>query len=793
MPPRKRPFAILRRLLADAFGAPRPGTRPALAARHMPRLAGRAELVRDARGVPHVYADREPDLHALLGWLQAADRFFFLDALRHLGAGRLCEWVGNPRVPDLEVFRGRRVADIDRFLRPLGFEAEAERDAPRLPERAAACLDAFARGVNATLDAMDGAYPGEYALVGAVRPWRPADSLLVARTSAFVVTLINLENELTFDAVRARTGDALARAIYPDAPWEDVPTSYAARGAAPPEAPLHVPAAGSNNWAVSGERAAGGAPVLGSVPHVPLFPLPTYWYHAHLDCPDYRVQGGVFPGFPAFGFGHNGHLAWGCTTGFRDAWDLVRIRRLPDDPARYHVPGGTGEIVRHRETLRVRRGEDLACAWERCEHGVLYPGWTHHDGTDLAVRYVSADLAAYAEGNLMLAASKTVADHRRALSQMNEGPFDFNHVYAHRDGHVGWELYGRLPKRPADGLFVRDADDPLAQWEGHHAFADMPKILAPEGGVVASANAIVDENDFARVATRVHFEPRHRHDRIVAALSARRDHDAASSAALQSDVGSDYGVPLRDALLPMLARFRGVASQAGAAHRLLADWDGAFPADAAAPALYFFTMKALVEASFVPLLGEDVGARYAAGRRSLPRLQRMLRDEADPLRPEVECAAGRVLGDLVCEAFLAAVDRVVRHCGPRPRDWTWGRIQRARLGTLLAEVPWLGGRFLALDAPFPGDDYTVSPARAIDEGRRLRVLIGASSRFVCDLSRPDEALFAHSAGHRGDPGSALYANLSPAWHRFEHFRSALWKADEVPDPIERLVLGAPSP
>ena len=62
--------------------------------------------------------------------------------------------------------------------------------------------------------------------------------------------------------------------------------------------------------------------------------------------------------------------------------------------------------------------------------------------------------------------------------------------------------------------------------------------------------------------------------------------------ALQADVGSDYAGPVRDALLPMLQRFRGVAAPPGPAFALLEAWDGAFPADSAAAALYFFTLRA---------------------------------------------------------------------------------------------------------------------------------------------------------------------------------------------------------
>ncbi|HVP27603.1 MAG TPA: penicillin acylase family protein [Myxococcota bacterium] len=781
------------RLLRDAAGRRRSGTSPRLCAANLPRLDGRVEIVRDLRGVPHVYADEERDLYAVLGWLQAADRFFLMDVIRHVGGGRLTELVGDVPIPvPREILGpGGSLAAVDRFVRPLDFEAEAVRDHARLAPRARACIDAFAEGANAALHAMDGVYPSEYVLLGRVRPWAPEDALLVQRTSGFVVTLVNLDNELTFDAVRSAGGDALARRLYPDAPWENAPTSYAARGGEPPEPPVHLPAGGSNNWAVSARRSASGAPIVANDPHVPVIPLPTYWYHAHLECPAYRVQGGVFPGAPLFGFGHNGHLAWGCTTAFRDAWDLFRIHRSPGDPTQYRTPGGFGRLERHHERRRSRFGGEVEIAWERCEHGIVYPGWKHHDGIDLALRQVPVDLARYVEGYLDLVASTTVAAHRAALAAMNEGPFDFNHVYGHRDGHVGWEVFGRLPRRRLDGLFVRDAHDPEAQWEGFLAFDEMPKRFDPPEGYLATANAATTPAVAPVLATHAHFEPRLRQERIERVLAARSDHDAHAMTALQGDVTADYAPPLRDALLSLLGGIAPPPAREGRALALLASFDGRFGVGSAGAAIFFFTQQELVRRCFVPLLGPRVGRRFGASRRAVPRLQRMLLDPADPLRGDVATAAGRPLDDLARGAFRAAIARIVRICGDDLDGWAWGRIQRARLGGILAELPGVGARFVALDAPFPGDDYTVSPSRSLDEGHRLRALVTGTSRFVCDLARPDEAWFSHSSGPRGDKGSVWHANLCGPWTRFETFRSALWRPHEVPDAVERLVVEAP--
>jgi penicillin amidase len=778
---------MLARLLGTRRATPAPRSTPALTAANLPRLHGRLEVVRDAHGIPHVYAEDTRDLYATLGWLQATDRFFYMDLMRHLGAGRLCGFIGDVAAPKRDrLLGGKRMADVDGFVRPLGFEAQSARDAARLTPAAAALLEGFADGVNAALRAMRGVYPPEYLLVGPVRPWRAADCLLTARACAFVISLTAFENELTFDAVRGRLGDEGARRLYPDAPWEHVPTSYRVRGDVPePELPIHETGGGSNNWAVGSERSASGAPLVANDPHVPLLPLPTFWHHVHLDGPGVRVQGGVFPGCPVFGFGHNGALAWGCTTGFRDAWDLYRVARLPDDPRRYRTAGGgTGAITRHTEELPARWRRRVTHVWESCEHGILYPGWRHHDGVELAVRLVPSDLARWFEGTVALTRSRTVEEHRTALAEMHEGPFDFNHVYGHRDGHIGWELYGRTPRRRHDGLFVRDADDADGQWEGWVPFAAMPKHLAPACGFVASANAATDPAHTI-VFTTTHCEPRYRTNRIEALLGARAAHTVETFAAIQRDVTGAHVPALRDAIV---AAVGDAAVPDAGALEVLRRWDGSFDTDASGAAIFALLQRELPARLLGPLLGAQLGARYGNGRRALPRLHALLLDPRDPLRADLERAARRRVDEVVREAFTAVVAQLAAAQGSDPTRWRWGVVHRVWLGTPLGLVPGIGRPFVALDGEFPGDEYTVNPSRAVPLRGRLYAFVGATSRFICDLARPDEALWAHSGGPSADPRTTYFANLSGPWHRFEYFRSALWRADEVPEPVERLVV-----
>ena len=792
--PAKNVRKMLRRLLKSLGSRKSTATFPAISEQTLPRMQGRVEIIRDGRGVPHIYAEHERDLFGALGFLQAADRFVVLDIIRHLGAGRICELAADLPAPKKdEWFGGKRLSDLDAFVRPLQLSARSHDDLLSMEEEARECLLAFADGVNAALRAMNGVYPAEYLMLGAVRPWEASDCLLAARTSAMLVSLVSFDTELTFDAVRSAVGDAVAKKIYPDAPWEAAPTTYAARGTVPPPTPLHPPVAGSNSWAVGSARSRSRAPLLANDPHVPVLPLPTYWHHVHIESPRFRAQGGMFPGCPVLGFGHNGHFSWSVTTGYRDSWDFYRIRRKTGDPTRYATTDGEAAIARHSEPLTARFGRgSRTIEWESCGHGIILPGWKHHDGADLAIRQVPADAGMYFEGHLALLASTTVAEHRAALARIHEGPFDFNHVYAHRDGFIGWEVYGRLPRRRGDGLFVRDADDPAGAWEGYVSFPEMPKILAPAAGAVGSANSIVNPGDYKRIATRVHFEPRYRQTRIEGLLAHRSQHSIDHFAEMQRDVEGDHLIAARTGFVRMCKHGGTLPREAAEALAILDNWNGVCDVDARGMAVFFYARKEFARLCFEPLLGPEVARRFLAGRRVLPRAHELMSDPYDPLAGEIEEAAGATMPDLAVRALQHAASRLRAVCGADAKEWKWGKVQRARLGVLLSEVPVYGRRLRALDEPFPGEEYTLSPARSLDEPGGLRLLVGASSRFLCDLSKPDEAYFSHTSGPSADVGSAFHANLSGPWARFEYFRSCLWKPNEVPDVVERVVVGGRS-
>src|SRR5262249_57327192 len=125
-----------------------------------------------------------------------------------------------------------------------------------------------------------------------------------------------------------------------------------------------------------------------------------------------------------------------------------------------------------------------------------------------------------------------------------------NVVYADASGAVGWQLMGQAPvRRQGHGALPMPGWDPDAGWApGPVPVADMPHLLNPECGFVATANnRPVPEGRGPFLG--VDFIDGYRQGAIVRALSARHDWDVASTQALQMSQQAPAWDELRDAVL----------------------------------------------------------------------------------------------------------------------------------------------------------------------------------------------------------------------------------------------------
>ena len=89
-------------------------------------LDGPVDIYRDQMGIPNIYATSAHDLFFAQGYIHAQDRFWQMDAWRHIGAGALSEMFGKGQL------------ETDTFLRTLGWRVRPSRNTPgsmRSPKR----------------------------------------------------------------------------------------------------------------------------------------------------------------------------------------------------------------------------------------------------------------------------------------------------------------------------------------------------------------------------------------------------------------------------------------------------------------------------------------------------------------------------------------------------------------------------------------------------------------------------------------------------------------------------------
>jgi len=159
----------------------------------VPDLKGDVSVLRDAQGVPHIFASTERDAYLALGYSHAQDRFWQMETMRRLGSGRLSE-----------VF-GERTLAVDKWMRTLDLYRLAEEQFDHLSEPAKEAVTAYAAGVNHWL-ATSGALPAlEFTVFRYTpEPWRPADSLVWGKIMA-----TRLGGNLRREILRARLASRL--------------------------------------------------------------------------------------------------------------------------------------------------------------------------------------------------------------------------------------------------------------------------------------------------------------------------------------------------------------------------------------------------------------------------------------------------------------------------------------------------------------------------------------------------------------------------------------------------------
>ena len=579
----------------------------------LPGLEKPVEILKDAWGISHIYAETEHDLFFAQGYSAARDRLFQFELWRAQATGTVAAILG-PR----ELRR-------DHGTRLFRFRGDLERELNHYHPRGAAIIRAFVDGVNARIDeanADPAGLPLPFRLLD-IRPQRWTPAVVISRHQGL---LGNIGEELDTARAVCALGEERVRELawfHPQQPDlslhdpvdcealqeeilglydayrtpvkfrpEDVipghrasPTAFrrAASALRAQEALLAASARediGSNNWVVSGRLTRDGFPFMVNDPHRRLA-VPSLRYWVHLVGPGWNVIGAGEPEIPGVSIGHNAHGAWGLTVFSTDGEDLYVYELDPEDSERYRYRGDWERMRVIEETIAVRGAPDEQVRLRYTRHGpVVYID--EDRGLAYAVRpaWMEPGGAPYL-ASLRMDQARDWEEFRDACA-WSHIPGE-NMVWADREGNIGWQAVGIAPIRRNFSGMVPVPGDGRFEWDGYLPIKAKPHEYNPQRGWIETSNSNYTPRDYPYPeAIGYTWADPFRWARASEVLASGRRFAMQDMVALQHDYLS---LPARD-LLPLLAPLSAGDPRVEEARRRLLDWDFVLAPDSAAAGIY---------------------------------------------------------------------------------------------------------------------------------------------------------------------------------------------------------------
>lgn len=750
---------------------PLPQTKGELA---LPGLHNKVEVLRDRWGIPHIYAQNTHDLMFAQGFVHAQDRLWQMEFQRRLVAGRLSEIVGEPTI------------QVDRWLRILSMRRMAEQGVDLLKPEVRAFLEAYAAGVNARIE--QGRLPVEFTLLRhRPEPWTLVDSLSWAKMLSWQLS-VNWESELLRAQLIDRLGPERAAELEPGyldrCPTimpEGVDYAHIGDGAlkrADETRPFMGPPShaglGSNNWALAGERTASGAPLLANDMHL-LMSIPSIWYENHLVGGGIQVTGVSLPGIPGIISGHNGRVAWGYTMGFDDVQDLYveRLRHGEDGHVEYEYKGEWLEAEVIREEIKVKGGSTVTEEVIITRHGpiinsLVNQGEVARAESPLALRWTSLEPEATVNALVGIMSASDCHEFHEALRDW-VAPL-LNIVSADVEGNIAYSHPGQVPLRAkGDGTVPVPGWTGEYEWMGYIPFAELPHLVNPPQGYIATANNRIVDDDYPHFLTTEDLFGADRAQRITELIEARDRIDVAYTKKMQFD---QLSVAARE-----VQRYLKQLDVAGdgdliAVISLIRAWDGRITAESPAATIYEVFIRRMIYLSLADKLG-DLTIRYA-GKGPVPELvetsvfgarSRMWLEETLQIPDShwFDLGNGETRNDVMRLALRETVDYLRRELGPRIDDWGWGRLHTLTYSHPLGQVKPLDRLFNRGPYPVGSDNSTIWAALATFYDLSNPDIVGPPFRFIADMGDLRRSYGLLAPGQSGQPGSKHYDDQIQPW------------------------------
>jgi penicillin G amidase len=474
----------------------------------IPALKEPVRVIRDKRGMVHIYARNIHDAALAEGYMMARDRAPQIELLRRVAEGRLAEALGSLQ-PSLQV--------RDITLRAIGLRRWANKTWEQMKDGSDAkeILTGFSAGVSKFYGELRSgeakqipngwkALPAKY-----FTDWEPQSTLAIGRLQTWALSYTG-DDEIEFTetlqkahdtfkadatdpALKARAGFAVdALRFEPPAkrPTLDTPPpanpsfkEWKPAGAKEVRKPARLSPEllarirpsldamratremlgkggwSSNNWVVGPSKSATGMAMVASDPHLGL-PAPSVFYMAGLhvisDDPSKQldVAGMSFSGIPGAVLGFNKHIAWGATVAVFDVNDAYRDVIRDGKVTMKGADGAPKQVAVNKivEKFETGKGSLDVVLEEVPEHGMVLPefdgdNWVPRKAEEaISMRWTGMSPPGEFEAFMAVNKAKSVDEARAALESFQVGAQNF--VFGDVDGHILYTTHSHVPVRP---------------------------------------------------------------------------------------------------------------------------------------------------------------------------------------------------------------------------------------------------------------------------------------------------------------------------------------------------------
>jgi len=722
-------------------------------------LTAEARVIRDERGVPHIYASNEHDLYFLTGYVTAQERLWQMDMVRHATQGRLSE-----------LFK-RDMFSTDYFLRALGMSEKSRVVLEKEDPAILATLQAYTDGVNAWIAGCGNKLPPEFKVLG-YKPeqWTMIDITNIIGFIGWDLASSNLSDEINNYKLGRKLGPEKASEL--DANWNLVDevvfpkfkidnrlidSAMEAIGSMKKLEELGiVTLSGSNNWAVSGSRSETGKPILSNDMHLG-FNVPGFWMQVHQVIPGkLNVTGVIFPGEPFIVAGHNDRIAWGMTNLSVDDIDLF-VETVDSTGNNYLYNGEWLPFRVAEQVLKMNDDSSQTRTIKYTHHGPVISGMQGIDDAVLTMCWSGFDYSDEIRAVYLLNRAGNWDEFRAALSNFRS--ISQNFAYADVDGNIGLNTGGGIPVRKGTGLLPRRGDTGEYEWKGYVPFELLPSSYNPEEGFVSSANQRTVGKDYPFFISG-EFSMPYRILRIREMAAEKQVLGIDDFKRMITDNHSAYAKMLTPVILKGAEALTAPGKTESAVIEELKGWDYAMDASLVAPTLFEFIRMEMAR----QLLGDELDELYGAplGRQHDFYIYTLMKEGPDEWVDNVDTPEKETMDMIIARSISAAVDTLTARYGEFGENWQWGKIHTFTLEHPMGGVKILD-RLLQLNSKtygVGGSYHTVEPYAYKDN---FRTNHGASERHIFNTADWDRSLTVIPTGTSGIPGSPFYLSQTDTY------------------------------